>query len=285
MFYLPVIGAFFDATGMILTKKILKNKFVNNKIFTFMLFLGMVIVMLPLIYFFWKFDINALQPINIAIFIAIIITSIFANLLIFYSLKKESINEIEPVILLQPLMTILIAYFLSFFFIKFANEGNIKILGLALIASIALITSHIKKHHIVFDKYILAAIIGSLMYATEMVLSRFILEFYSPISFFFIRCLLILIVITILYKPSLKKINNKIKLLTLVTCILGVSLRSIVYYGYENLGVIFTTTLFILSPVLIHIMAVIYLKEKMEFKNILATIVILACVVASIFIK
>jgi len=58
--------------------------------------------------------------------------------------------------------------------------------------------------------------------------------------------------------------------------------RIILYYGYNSLGIIFTTILFILTPVFTYIFAAIFLKEKITIKQIIATAVIIACVVLAI---
>ncbi|MEM0465512.1 MAG: DMT family transporter [Candidatus Pacearchaeota archaeon] len=285
MFYLPIIGAFLEASGTILVKKILKKSKINSTTWTVFGFLGVVIVMIPFIYFFWKINYQAFQLKNILILLLIVTCAIFANLLTYYSLKRETISELEPITLLQPLMTILIAFLFSFFFAKFSNEGNIKILILAIIASVALIVSHLKKHHLYFNKYIISAIIGSFLFSMELVLSKFILDYYSSFTFYFIRCTIILIICYLIFRPNFKTINNKIKLLTIGVGIIWVIYRVIIYIGYEKLGVVFTTTLFILSPVLIYIFAVIFLKEKPNLKTIISATIILSCVITSIIFK
>ena len=66
-------------------------------------------------------------------------------------------------------------------------EKNFTALILALIAAAALIFSHIKKHHLKFGKYFIFALIGSFFFASELVLSRLILDYYSPMTFYFAR--------------------------------------------------------------------------------------------------
>ena len=140
---------------------------------------------------FSGFAVNyCLKTKNISIFAFIILISVVANILTFYAFKREKVTELEPIRLFQPLFVIVIA------FIVYVSERQISagILTAALIASLALIFSHIEKHHLKFNKYMIAALIGSLFFAIELVASKAILQYYSPLSFYFLRCASIFII-------------------------------------------------------------------------------------------
>ena len=66
-----------------------------------------------------------------------------------------------------------------------------------------------------FDKYIIAALLGSLFFAFELVISKQILPYYSSITFYFLRCLLMFLITLIIFKPK-TKIKNNTKILTLI---------------------------------------------------------------------
>jgi drug/metabolite transporter (DMT)-like permease len=287
MIYLPIIGSFIEAAGMVLEKRILKK--INYKNYAFWAFLISVILMLLIILFnknkFLNINKQAFLPLNLAIFALIIIFSLIANLLIFYSLKRECLTELEPVALMQPLFIVILAFIFSFFFKIYSNERNYYMIVLGLIASIALVFSHIKKHHLCFDKYIIAAIIGGLFFSIELVLTNFILSYYNPLTFYFIRCLGVLILLGILFRKNIKFTDKKTSIVITLASITWVIFRIILYYGYEKLGVVHTTIIYILTPVFIYIMAVIFLKEKLKLKNIISALIILACVIAAFFLK
>ncbi|MGV8152341.1 MAG: EamA family transporter [Candidatus Nanoarchaeia archaeon] len=275
MIFIPIIGALLESTGMILEKIILKEKTVNYKNFLVYSFLGVLLVMLPFVYFFWDVSPKAYELKNILIFFGIILVAILANLCLFFALKRENLSAIEPVLLMQPLFTIILAY------LVFPEERNSFILILGLIASMALVASHIKKHHISYDKYILAALAGSFLFAVELIASKQILNFYNGFTFYFLRCMIIFIIgfFVFRHKNSLKP---KIKFLIVLTSIIWVIYRIILYYGYTIYGVVFTTILFILTPVFLFLLARIFLKEKISIRNIIATIIIVACVALAI---
>ncbi len=284
---LPVIslaGAVLEAAGMIIDKKVIRKHQINYKNYTVYGFLAIVLVMLPFMFFYWGVKQQAYLPLNILIFTLVILSSILANLLIFYSLKRETVTELEPIRLMQPLFTILLAFIFSFFLSAYANERRYSILILALIASIALVASHVKKHHLACDKYIIAALFGSFFFAVELVVSKTILPYYSALTFYFVRCLSIFLITLLIFRPKIE-IKNKTKLLMLMSGAVWVIYRIILYHGYLAYGVVFTTMLFILGPVFIFAFARIFLKEKINKRQIIASIIIVLCIIAAIVIE
>ena len=278
MITIPFLGPFLEATGMILEKKVLKNKNLDYKNYTIYEFLSIIIIMSTFIYFVWDFDGEALKLNNILIFAFVIIISVLANLFTFYSLKRENLTEFEPVWLMQPLFTIILA------FMFFSAERNWVSFVFALVASLSLVLSHVKRHHLFLDKYIMAAILGSFFFALELVASKPLLSHYSSFTFYFIRCFFILIITYIIYRPNFQKVGNKNWLLILITGSCWVFYRAIIYYGYETSGIVFTTTIFILSPVIMFLFAILFLKEKPTLRQIISTIIIILCVLGSVLI-
>lgn len=287
---LATFGALLEATGTIIEKIVLRKHKIDSKSYTAFEFLAIVIAAIPIFLILSSFFPNifsftisseAFQIKNIIILSIIIIFSLFANLLIFYSMKWEKITELEPIRLSQPLFVILLA------FILYASERQTpsNILIAAVIASLALIFSHIKSHHLAFNKYALAAIFGSLFFAVDLALSKFLLPFYSPLSLYFIRSIIILAICMLVFKPKFSNANPKTWKFISATGIIWVIYRGILYYSYTAKGVIFTTLLFLLTPIFIYIFSYIYLKEKPTWRNIIASIIILLCVLYATFIN
>ncbi|MBU0893991.1 MAG: DMT family transporter [Nanoarchaeota archaeon] len=275
---IPLIGAVALGTGTILEKIILRKRKINIKLFQTTGFLAIILVMLPLLYFFWEFDTAALSTKNILIMFGVVTGSIIANILVFYAMKWEKITNIEPARLVEPLFTIGLAIIFSFIFGEALFERNTKVIIPAMIAGVALIFSHIKKHHLEFNKYFIAAIIGSFFFAFELVLSRLILDFYSPITFYFIRSTLVFLISFIIFQPHFSKLNSKIRWEILIIGAIWVLFRVLVYYGYLNYGVIFTTLILMLGPVFIYLFAWKFLKEKISWRNLVAAGIIIAAV-------
>lgn len=276
MIGLPIIGSVLEAAGTILEKKVLRKNGLDSRRYTTYEFFAIVLVMLPFIWLFWGIDPDALSLKNIFIFAFVIIVAFFANLLIFYSLKREKVSEFEPIWLMQSIFVIILA------FIFFESERNMFNFGLAIIANIALILAHVRKHHLVFDKYILAAFFGSFLFAVELVASKPLLQYYNPFAFYFIRCFFILLICYVSFRPTGKDLNKKNILMILAIGAMWAVYRAIMYYGYQSIGVVLTALLFILSPVFVFLFAIIFLKEKPDWRQVSSTVVIVLCVALAI---
>ncbi|HLD55167.1 MAG TPA: EamA family transporter [Candidatus Nanoarchaeia archaeon] len=284
MIYLPFLGAISLAAGTILEKIVVKRKNIDIKFYQTAIFFVIMLVMLPFIYFYWKFDPQALQPLNIIIFSLVIIFSLLANWFVFYSVKGEKVSNLEPAKMIEPLFVVLLAILFSFFIDSGMYEKNLKIIIPAIIAGLALILSHIKRHHLKFNKYFLSAILGSFFFALELVISRLILDYYSSLTFYFLRCAFIFLFSLIIFRPKMIQMDKTLTSYIFITGIFWVLYRVIIYYGYVNLGIIFTTLIIMVSPIFIYLFAHIFLKENLSWRNIIASIIIIGCVLyATIF--
>lgn len=281
MIYLPIIGAVALASLTILEKIVLKNKKIDIKLFQTAGFLSAVLVMIPLLYFFWKLEAQAFELTNVLIFAGVIVISLLANLSLFYALKWEKVSNLEPALILEPLFTVLLAIVFSFF-VEGLYERNLNVIIPAIIAGLTLVVTHIKKDHLDFNKYFLAAIAGAFFFALELVITRLILDYYSPISFYFLRSTAIFFLSYLLFRPSFSKIKPNIGKQILLVGALWVLFRIIVYWGYLKLGVIFTTLMIMLGPIFVYLFAKIFLKERIGKKNIIAAIIIVACVLYAV---
>lgn len=282
MIYFPILAAIALAGGTIFEREMLKKRSMDIKKFHVLEFFGIVIAMFPVLYFFWKIDSQALELKNIIIFCIVIVISLIANIFTFYSMKGEKVNNLEPAKMLEPLFTILLAIVFSMFF-EGVYESNTKMIIPALIAGAVLILSHVKKEHLNLNKYFLAAIVGSFFFALELVISNLILEFYSPVTFYFIRCSAIMLLSFIIFRPTLTKADGKLKWKMLAAGIIWVVYRVAAYYGYLKIGIISTTLILMLGAIFTYILAKIVLKEKISTRNIIASAMILACVIYANF--
>jgi drug/metabolite transporter (DMT)-like permease len=282
MIYIPFLGALGLAIGTILERATLMKKNIQIKTYHVTIFFAIILAMIPFLYFFWRLDSPAFELKNILIFSAVIITSLVANIFVFYSLKWEKITKLEPARILEPLFVIMLALVFSLFIDHNLYERNLKIIIPALVASAALIFPHLKKHHLSINKYIIAAILGSFFFALELIISRLILDFYSPITFYFLRCSSIFLISLIAFRPNFKKIDKKSIWIILITGAIWAAYRIIIYWGYLNYGIIFTTLMVMLGPIFIYILAWKFLKEKISWKNIISALIIIGSVVYAI---
>ena len=78
MIYLPILAAIALAGGTISERIILKKKSMSIKKYHTLEFLGIVLAMLPILYFFWRVDSQALELKNVLIFVGVVIASLIA---------------------------------------------------------------------------------------------------------------------------------------------------------------------------------------------------------------
>lgn len=275
----PFFGALALAGGTVIERLVLMKKKVSVKLYQTAQFLALVLVMLPFLGFFWNVEQVALTIKNIGIFVGVIVLSMFANYFTFFSMKHEKLGKLESAKITEPLWIILLAFIFSFIFGTGLYERNSSILIPAAIAAFALIFSHFEKSHLKFNKYYTAALLGSFFFAAELVLSRLILDYYNPITFYFLRCITILIVSFILFRPKFyANLNTRTTLEILATGAIWFIYRIIVYFGYTSLGVVETTLTIMLGPVLVYFFAWKFLKNKLTWKQLVTAGIILACV-------
>jgi drug/metabolite transporter (DMT)-like permease len=280
----PILSAVSLAAGTILEKIVLVKKKITLGFYQTWGFLAISLLSIPLLFFFWKISPEAHSFKNILIFIAVILVSLGANFFTFYGIKKEKISKIEPAAITEPLFTLLLAILFSYLISPTLYESNTKVIIPALIAAAALVFSHVKKHHLRFGKPFLAVLLGSFFYALELILSRLILDYYSAVTFYFLRCFFLFVFSLLIFRPNMKEhIKTKITFQIFLSAALFIAYRVLLYYGYLKLGIISTTLMIILSPVFIYIFSWILLKEKPTWKNIVASVIIIGCVIYTIF--
>ena len=249
------------------------------------IFLAITVIMIPLLFFFWKLDPKAFLLKNLLILLGVVVFSLAANWFTFTSMKWQKLSKLEPAKMTEPLFVILLALLFSYLISPSFYERNLNAVIPAVIAGLALIFSHIEKRHFKFGKYFTFALIGSFFFAFELVLSKLILDFYSPMTFYFARSILVLLGTMIIFRPKMfEGLDKKTKFQVAITAAIWIVYRIIIYYGYTSIGIIETTLMIMLGPVFIYLFAWKFLKEKPTWKNITAAGVIIACVLYATFI-
>ena len=281
----PIIGSIALASSAIVERITLKRKEVTIKFYETYIFLGIVLVMLPFLAFFWNVELNALELKNILVLLLVVLFSIVANYFLFSSMKRGKLEKIEPAKLTQPILIVIFTLLLSFIFGSNIYERNYSVVIPALIAGSALIFSHIRSHHLKFSKPFRFALIASVFFALELVLSNLILENYSSFSFYFIRSFLIFFFSWLIFRPKLKhSVERKVYFQVLAAAAILVVYRVAIYSGYSSIGIIPTTLGIMLAPIFVYLFSWLILKEKIHWRNVLASIVILACVLYTVFV-
>jgi drug/metabolite transporter (DMT)-like permease len=202
-----------------------------------------------------------------------IIVAFLWNILYYRDVKAEEVNEFELILMLNPLVVILLAT------LFFQSERNIQIVGASLLASLALIAAHVKREHIRFSKASIGLIFCVLLMSFETILHRYLLDIFSPASLYFSRTVILFIIFALLYRPNPKNIGWAGVGLIAFTGIEGAIQFIARFYGYKDAGVVITTLMLTIAPILVYFAAYAYFREKISKKMIIAGIVILACII------
>lgn len=215
---------------------------------------------------------EALSLYYIIIGILMIISASLWNILLSQALQKEKVIEFELIQMLQPLFTIFLGSLI------FSSERSIYILPVAIVASIALIIAHIKRHHIYFDKYCRYLLWAVVLMSVEMIFIKILLSVYSPVALYMFRTFFVVLAMWIILRPTFKTIDTK-KIFTMIgTAALAVIQMVLFYTAINSEGLVFTTLILILSPILIYLFAICVYKEKITFRIAFSFLVIIICI-------
>lgn len=270
----PFIAVVFDALTLITTKKVFNLfKTLNHRTFAWWIFVWIIIV--GLLVSPWLVQINslALSPHFLWLLLALAFLAANYNLLYYFGLRYEKIAEIEPFFLFNPLVTILIAG------LFYTDERFWQIYVAATIAGILLAWSHIKEHHLRLSRPLLAILGFSLLVGLEAVVIKQLLLAYSPVALYLIRAIVTVLFLWIIEKGKIPMISVKQAVYFLAIAVGAVITASLIYFSYQLQGISSTVFVLILSPVLVYILSIIILKERLKWKNIVTSLVIVALVI------
>lgn len=205
-------------------------------------------------------------------FILMVLLAIIWNMFYYEGLKRESILEFELIMVLTPLVTVLMAI------LFYPEEFNPAVFGAALIGSATLFISHIRKSHFEFNKYAIHLVLAVVLMAMETMVQKELLTIYSPALLYTIRTALLALFFGIYFKPSMDKVTNQQFGLVFWTAILGAVGMVGKFYGYNEIGITFTTLILLLVPVLASWYDARINQTPIKKRSVLAMVIILCCV-------
>jgi len=267
------VAAISQAAGIIVDKVILTRRRVETRVFIPILFLFLALLTGITVPFLGHVSSDFFQLKYILFFIAMVLTTIIWNFFYYHGAQKEKVQEFELIIMFQPLMTILLAA------IFVERNVNVHIFIASILASLALILAHLKKMHFELSEYSWGLVIASFFISVEIIFQKILLEVFSPASLYFWRTAIIFIFFYIYYRPHLRQVSNTNVWLIMFTSALGVAQMVTKFYGFDKFGVIYTSLVLIISPILVYILSTILLHEKIRVRMMISLLVILGCIV------
>lgn len=208
----------------------------------------------------------------ILIFVLMIVVAVTWNILSAQGLQKEDLHEFELIMLLTPLVTIVLAT------IFLPKERNLSIFVPALIASVALLATRFRKHHVHIGRTAWRTILAMVLISFESILIKELLGVFSPVALYFVRTLVVAAVFLVLYRPKLLSMHRNAFALIILSSIFGVVQMVLKFYGFSSLGVVETTMILVLGPFLVYIVSSLFFREHLYKRDIFAATVVIACI-------
>jgi drug/metabolite transporter (DMT)-like permease len=280
-----VITAFFAAIlgagGDISAKYVLAKMKLPLKQFLPFIFILLAIFSLCIAPFGFYLHQAAFTFINIFLFLLMITFAITSNVLLSKSMQTEPLHEYEMIILMSPLLTIILAE------IFLPSERNVNIFLAGLIASLALIIARMRKHHLVLNKNMKQTSLAVLLLAGESILLKHLLDFYSPAFLYFIRVLLVAIVFIFVYRPDAKVLKFTSVLTWLAaSAAFGTITMILKLFAFKNIGLVETTIIFLLMPIVTFSASYFYFDEHRNFKkDVVCASIVLLCIIYVTILK
>jgi len=276
-FIFPFLAAVLQAGSFTLDKVVLSVRRVSFKTYTGISF--------PLIFFITLIIFLIFQPpLSLSLFsgkffwliLASIILAIVINLIFYRALDANRLSEIQTIDLLKNIPIVIFAGFI------FADERNSIVIVAALIASIAVIWSHWQKDHFQIAKYTAPFFFSILLFSPiRAVISKELLTIWNPISLELVRSGAIALILGPLFFRYCQKISRKAFFLLVLTNILTSVAWILYYFSYQISGIIYTVLLFSLQPLLVYFAALIFLKEPLRLKKLVAFLIILVSIIVA----
>lgn len=269
----PFLSALAQVGGVIVDKITLTRRQVSIHVFVPILFLFLFLTTAILYPFLGDISLKFFEPYYLLIFLAMLFTAVIWNIFYYQGVQAEKVHEFELIVMFQPLLTILLAAF----FLR--GESNLRVEITAIVAATFLVIAHINEAHLKITPGAYKLVLAVVFMSIELILVKILLDVLSPVALYSIRTGVIFIFFFLLWRPQINKVANQNTVLILSSALLGTTQMVSKFYGFERYGVVYTSLILILAPILVYIVSTIFLHEKLKFRTVVSVIVILACII------
>lgn len=269
----PFIAAIAQVGGIIIDKITLTRRQVATHVFVPLLFLFLFLFTALLFPMLGDISPRLFELRYLLIFLAMLVAAVIWNIFYYQGVQSEKVHEFELIVIFQPLLTILLATM----FLK--GEQNLGLEIVSLMAAVALIASHIRRAHLVFSRGSYKLLLAVVLMSIELILIKVLLEIFSPVAIYAVRTGILFIFFVIFYHPQINKVANQNLLLIMGSALLGAIQMVTKFYGFEIYGVVYTSLILILSPILVYVVSTIFLHERLKARTVISGVIIIACIV------
>lgn len=258
-------------------KIVLKDKRITGtKLMYFQLLFIAIWAIVP--FLLWgHLDQQFFTPTYLTIFAAMILIAIIGNFTYFYSLSKANVCELEPISLLSAPISALLAT------IIFPSERSPMLFFVILVAVFALIFSRVEKHHLDMNRYSFLMFVHALCVAVEILIIKVMITVSNPVGLYTTRVWVMMLLLTPFFIRSFSGITKKeYRDISLIGGITAFEYFAR-YIAIDQIGVVKSSLIFLIGPILILLFSNLYLKETITTRRALGDAVIIGCVAFTIF--
>jgi len=274
-----LISAVANAAGLVIDKIILSRERVALRVYLPVLFIFLFAIDVIFLPFLGRVEWSLARiPQSLFLLILMVIIAIVWNVLYYQDIKEEKLHQHEMLTMLMPLMTVVMAA------LFFPEELNWRVFWLALIACVTVFWARAERHHFTWDQAAYNMILAVVLMALENVIIRELLRVYSPVALYGIRTLMIGLFFAAYFRPRYRQISNRHWKLIALSGLFAITLMIGRFYAFDRLGIVYTILLSVLAPLIAFYASWGILHERIRARVVVASLVILGCVVmATVF--
>lgn len=268
-----LISAVATAAGLVVDKIGLSRERMTLRVYLPLVFVFLCAFTLILTPVLGRIDWQiALLPNSLFLLFIMAIMAIAWNVLFYQSVKRERIYEHEMISMTAPIFTILLAA------VFFPEERNTTVFILAFVASAALFLARKEKAKFVLDRDAYNLLLGVILMSAENIIFRELLYSYTPVALYAIRTFILACFFMAYYAPRYKQVSSRHWWLIAGSALLGVIGMVGKLYAFAEIGVIYTTLISLLAPLLVFFASWEIFHERIRARIVVAALVILAVI-------
>lgn len=224
-----------------------------------------------------------LTPPFLFLFLILVVLAITWNIFYYESLQREDLSEFETVIMMTPLVTVALSW------VFFPETWDMRVGLAALAGAAALIWAHWDRHHFTFNHYSMNLLVAIVLMATEdIVITEFLRDqVFSPVGLYVVRTLILFGFFAAYYRIQTKKVSRKHLNSISIAGFLGFLFMVLKFYGYETLGIPYTSLVMLAGPMTVYLGSAFVMHERMRSRTVIAAAIIASAIVyaTSILVK
>lgn len=268
-----ILSSLTQGLSLIIDKVALSRDRISLKVFLPILFVFLFSLTLILVPAFGRIDTTvAFLPNTLFLLFLMIVMAVAWNALYYEGIQRKEMHHHELMMMLLPIITIVLAA------VFYPENLDWRVFILALVSSLALIFAKGQKEHFFVDQTSYNTFLAVILMAGESIVIRELLFSFTPVMLYAIRTFFISIFFLFYYKPKYNQVTARHWWLIFVSALLGVVQVVGRYYAYSELGIIYTTMLTALVPIVVFLASWEILHEKIKARVIMAAVIILTCV-------